>query len=157
MDGLDGDLIERFSADLHGNKCIYFCFLEFCVIPSLFVTMLTCLCLSFIDNMGKMKIFFFAKVNLRAIVMAHLAEKVEKEPTRGVVLSPSEDKGLGPVVTKVDPITVVEPTVIESEDSTESMRFVTHKPHRFGKCYELCLCFWRFCMSFSDFSYLCCS
>lgn len=83
--------------------------------------------------MGKMKTLSAPKVNLQATMMARLVEKVEKKPKKCVVSSPGEVGGHGPVVTKADPITLVEPTIVDSEDSTESSRLVMRKRHRLGK------------------------
>lgn len=48
---------------------------------------------------------------------------------RGVVSSPNDDEGPGPVVTKAKSITVV-----DSEESIESTTLVTRKCRRLGKC-----------------------
>lgn len=84
--------------------------------------------------MGKTKISFAPKVNLWVAVMARLAKKVKIEPMRGVVSSPAGDGSREPVVTKVVPLTVVEPVTIECENSTESTRLFTQKCLRLGRC-----------------------
>lgn len=100
----------------------------------------------FADNTDKKKISFTPKVNLQAAVMARLAEKVEKEPRKGGVCPSGKNVGCGLVKIEAEPVIMVEPTVIEIKDSTESTRLVSRKRRRLRKrccllCYFLCFAF----------------
>lgn len=97
----------------------------------------------FADKIGKRKISFALNVNLQAIVIARLEEKVEKEPKKDIVSSSSKDGGSDLVAIEADPI-----IVIESEESAKSTRLVSRKCLSF--CMWYCLLFFLSHLSFTD-------
>lgn len=65
--------------------------------------------------------------------MARLVGKVEKESKKGGVPPSGKGEASELEVVEAYPITMVEPTMIESEDSAKFTRLTTCKRRRYGK------------------------